>query len=285
MLKYEKINISISYRNITHYRKLGYNPILNEYLQIKTIDLPSSSHVKVDVICSLCEKDSNISYHKYIENINRHNFYSCKSCSRQKFSLTCINKYGVTNTSKLESVKEKRKQTFIDKFGYETNLIHPTYIKKIKEKLKDLYGTDKWYEIKNTNKKKFKLNNKILNISNVFTKSEDNYKDDFLDNNFKLYRNEVRRLTNKFNKILYENWNGYDYYDNEYIKENFNLDFNDSKYPTIDHKISVYHGFVNNILACEIGNISNLCITKRYINSIKNSMIDSDFILSFKNTL
>lgn len=72
MLKYEKINISISYRNITHYRKLGYNPILNEDLEIKTTDLPSSSHVKVDVICTLCNKDNNISYHKYIENITRH---------------------------------------------------------------------------------------------------------------------------------------------------------------------------------------------------------------------
>ncbi len=48
-------------------------------------------------------------------------------------------------------------------------------------------------------------------------------------------------------------------------------------YPTIDHKISVHYGFINNINPEEISSLENLCLTKRRINSKKNSKID--FIL------
>jgi hypothetical protein len=280
MLKNQTIKIPISYRNITHYRKLGYNPILNENIEIKTIDLPSSSHVKVDVICALCNKPSFISYGKYIENINRHNFYSCKSCSRHKFYLTCMETYGVDNTSKLENVKDKRKKTFIERYGYETNLIHPVYKHRIKETLKELYGTENWYEIRNTKKQKFKISDELNSLKEKeITKSESNYDLSHINNDYILYRNEVRRITDKHTKILYEQWDGTDYYDNEYIKENSNLHFNDPNYPTIDHKLSVYYGFVNNIDPEIIGDISNLCITKRYINSTKNKLIETEFKL------
>jgi hypothetical protein len=45
-------------------------------------------------------------------------------------------------------------------------------------------------------------------------------------------------------KDLLENWDGYDYYDGEYIKDNFCLYSNDKNYPTMDHKISCYYGFL-----------------------------------------
>jgi len=84
------------------------------------------------------------------------------------------------------------------------------------------------------------------------------------------YRNEVKNLTKKAKKELLENWNGYDFYDNEYIKDNFNLDPTHKNYPTIDHKISVHYGFNNNIPSKEISKLDNLCFTKRTLNSIKN---------------
>ena len=45
----------------------------------------------------------------------------------------------------------------------------------------------------------------------------------------------------------------------------------DKSYPTIDHKISVFNGFINNISPEEISQLENLCITKRTNNSKKNS--------------
>lgn len=91
---------------------------------------------------------------------------------------------------------------------------------------------------------------------------------------FQEYKLTVRRLTQRVKKLLLENWNGYDYYDNEYIRENYKLKPNDNNYPTIDHKKSVFWGFMNGIPTEEIGDISNLCITKRYINSSKNLNCD-----------
>ena len=87
------------------------------------------------------------------------------------------------------------------------------------------------------------------------------------------YRNEVKNLTKKAKKELLENWNGYDFYDNEYIKDNFNLDPTHKNYPTIDHKISVHYGFNNNILmqsfADMLKNLSNEEI-EMYSSSIGN---------------
>ena len=78
MIKNDKIKVNISYRNITHYIKLGYNPILNKELEIETSHLSTSSHVKIDVICKICGIENNIMYYKYIDNVERHGFYGCR---------------------------------------------------------------------------------------------------------------------------------------------------------------------------------------------------------------
>ena len=280
MLKNDKIEVNISYRNITHYRKLGYDPILNENLIISTLHLPSNSHFRIDVICEICGKDSNLRYHKYIENRKRHNFYSCKSCSRQKAALTSIEKWGVDNYSKTEEYKERVEITNLEKYGYKTNLISPDYKDKIKDILKDKYGTDKFYNINRNSKnskKRFKLIDNIEDLMISFENSELFYKDIDSSNGYLLYRNEVRRITRSNIKIFLEGWNGEDYYDGENIMYNYKLDKNDPNYPTVDHKISVYYGFINNIPPEEISDINNLCITKRFINSKKRDLISSEF--------
>jgi hypothetical protein len=276
MLKKEKIEVFISYRNITHYRKLGYITEINTNLEISVYDLPKSSHVKIDAICEICKSEINIQYHKYIENKKRHGFYGCKKCSRQKASLTMLDKYGVYNISELDECKKKREETFLKKYGYKTNLISPDYISLIKEKLKEKYNTENWYEIRNGKGSSKKLI--IFAESKDYKEINFNYDEKFINNDYILYRNEVRRLTKNNEKKLFENWNGEDFYDKEIIINNFILDFNDPKYPTIDHKISIYYGFINNIQPQDIAKMENLCITKRSINSSKNSKNETQFI-------
>ena len=94
---------------------------------------------------------------------------------------------------------------------------------------------------------------------------------------FALYSKKVKSLTKSNKKLLYEKWNGYDYYDGEFIKGYQSLSHTHRFYPTIDHKISVWFGFHNGIPAEEISDLSNLCITKRYINSTKSKMIEEKF--------
>jgi hypothetical protein len=94
---------------------------------------------------------------------------------------------------------------------------------------------------------------------------------------FKEYRRIVDNLTSRNKKKLYEEWNGYDYYDGEYIMCNLSIHFNNDNYPSIDHKISVYNGFIENIDAKIVGDITNLCITKRKNNSKKGILNEEQF--------
>lgn len=283
MLKNEKIEVYISYRNYTHYIKLGYDAKINQNLEILTIHLPSSSHVKVDVICEICKRPNNIIYHKYIENKKRHNFYGCKSCSRQKAALTSIEKYGVDNYSKTDDWKNKVEKTNIERFGFKTNLINPIYKEQIKNILIEKYGTEKHWNIRQK-RKKFVMNEVVSDLTfQKVSYSENLYENELILNEYHSYRSECRKLTKRNFKQLLESWDGKDYYDNEYIENNFNLEHNDPLYPTIDHKRSIYFGFVNKIDPVEISDLSNLCFTKRSINSRKRDMNDSDFISHLKS--
>lgn len=94
---------------------------------------------------------------------------------------------------------------------------------------------------------------------------------------FEEYQAFVNKLTYTKKKILIDNWDGYDYYDGEYIKENFNVNSNSPNYPTVDHKKSILFCFINNISAEESASLENLCITKRSINSRKNTKSEEEF--------
>ena len=94
---------------------------------------------------------------------------------------------------------------------------------------------------------------------------------------YELYRRQVDNISDRLKIELLKTWNGYDYYDNEYIKNNFNLHHLDPKYPTIDHKASVKYGYLNHIDEEIIADISNLCITKRRINSSKRAKNEEYF--------
>ena len=112
----------------------------------------------------------------------------------------------------------------------------------------------------NYNSSKLAKNKRIENKSQV---------PDELKTEFELYTKKVRNKTNRVKKKLFESWNGIDYYDNEYIRQNLVLENHNKRYPTIDQKISIYYGFINNIDPEIIGDLENLCITKRSINSSK----------------
>lgn len=97
------------------------------------------------------------------------------------------------------------------------------------------------------------------------------YTPQHMSSDFKYYRKLVNRFTYKSKIQLYKNWNGIDAYDNEYIKNNFIFNSNHMEYPTVDHIISIHQGFLENIPPYIIGNIKNLCITKRQINLLKRN--------------
>ena len=173
---------------------------------------------------------------------------------KEKSKIKLIEVYGVDSYSKTDKFKfdiESKKDLILDK-------IRETFIRK--------YNID-WASKLNIVKDK------------VRKTKEDNGSviPDELLCDWNIYKRKVRNITNSNKKHLYENWNGNDYYDNELIKGYLSHTSTHRFYPTIDHKISVYFGFMNNISPEEIGSLDNLCITKRYINSMKGKLIENNF--------
>jgi hypothetical protein len=208
--------------------------------------------------------DKNSPFRHIIEN-NLRTSLSSLEC-KEKRKLTNLNKYGVENPMMLEEVKEKSKQSCILKYGVEYALQSEIVKDKSKSTCLEKYGVEYYIQSKEGMEK-----SKQTRIINEFQIPDENKTD------YELYRRDVDMMTRRIKNKLFEEWDGYDYYDNELIIDNLLLYPGDSRYPTIDHKISVYYGFINNMSVDVISNINNLCITKRGINSSKRCKTESEF--------
>jgi hypothetical protein len=278
MILDKEVIIKISIKNVTHYKNLNYNAKINSDLIVKTCDLTRGSHVYITVKCDYCGEIKKISYKNYYKlTLNLIEKYSCFNCREIRRKKTNLMKYGnekYVNVDKMKEtnliryncewglqnrkVKEKSKQTCLIKFGCE----NPMQNEEVKEKSKRTclikFGCEN--PAQNVNIIQKITNSKIKNgIQNKYNKNE-----------FQIYRQLVDKYTYHNKKELFENWNGLDYYDGEYIKNYYNYHHNHKFYPNVDHKISVYYGFCNNIHPKEIADINNLCITKKYLNRKKS---------------
>lgn len=305
MILTDKVILKVNINNIQNLKNNGYDNInLGDEIEVYVIHLSKGSHCKITVKCDVCGKvRENLMYKEYMRNIKSGGYYSCKGkCSSDKNRKTCIDrygvdnpsrldyfknkkietslnnygveyffqtgevkkhfleKYGVDNPSKLESVKENRKRTMNDRHGVDYYVLHENFQDKAKSTFISNWGVD--HPMKNNTEVKKRLNKRGLCLET---------------DGFKKYRNRVDLFTKKNKQQLFESWDGFDYYDGEYIFDNFNLSGQHGDYPTIDHKVSVYDGFRNNIPAEDLAKLENLCVTKRRINSKKYNK--SNFIL------
>ena len=266
MILTKSLKISINNRNIEHYNSLGYNVKYFDVIDVPIKDLRPSCNNEVLVVCDNCGAEKYYRYQEYNKSLKTYNMYYCKHCAHLKYKRTCLEKYGVENTSSLESTKKKREETNLKNFGCVNVFQNEDIKKKSAETLNKKYNVnhishDKNYQIKCKN-------TRILKNKQI---------PDYLLTEYELYSKKVRNETKRNKKIVYENWNGYDYYDNEYIKENIELNPNNLLYPNIDHKISIFYGFINNIEYNIISNIDNLCITKRKHNSAKRDLNETEY--------
>jgi hypothetical protein len=202
--------------------------------------------------------------------------------NREKALFTNIERYGYNTPTKNENVKRKTKKTKLLRYGNENynnikkikdfwNKVDVFYKKEFSEKVKqtkfELYGDEGFNNA--TKMVRTKIKKGILKDENDQLK-------------FNEYKNKVRSRTNTKRKKLFKNWNGIDYYTGEYIKENLNLEYFNSLYPTIDHKIPILICYQLGISVEKAADLENLCITSRYINSKKKAMKYEDFLEKLK---
>lgn len=93
------------------------------------------------------------------------------------------------------------------------------------------------------------------------------------EHDWKQYWKRCDYLTQKIRKQMLQNWDGYDYIDGEYIKENLNLHYTHKNYPTLDHIIPRSECFKQGLTPDEATQPSNLKFTKRYNNSKKSNKV------------
>ena len=257
MMVSEFVDVKIINKNINHYMSIGYKCSYGDIIRVNPSQLTNGSHVRVDVMC-VCGKINNIKYQDYLRSI-KHGYYSCQSCSSDKIKKTCISNYGVDNPSKSKVIKVRKASTTFKNYGVD----NPFQSEEIKS------------AIRYDNVNKYGVHH--YNMSNEY---KDVVKNRWIVNNTSemiIYRNEVNSLTRKNKSELISNWNGIDFYDGEYIKDNYRLPSNDPMYPTVDHKISIYNGFHDKISIHIISSLWNLCITKRTNNSQKSWMSDNEY--------
>jgi len=299
MLLNNKIKVKIRKTNFEYFKNLGYECNLKDVIYILPKHLTKGSHTIIDVICDYCGDEHHIQFRDYIKQISVCNKYSCnkKDCSNQKIKDVCIIKYGVNNPFQAEFVKEKSKNTLKKKYGVEHQMELQFVKNKIKKTCLERYGVNNpmksdivKQKIKLVNLKKYgvvhesKLESQQLKRKNTRIKNGNQFPDDMIEP-YQLYRKQVKNISNKLKIDLLDNWDGYDYYDGEYIKNNFKLNYTDKNYPTLDHKISVFYGFKNNINVNDIANIKNLCFTKNKINAQKCKLNENEYRLKIKSII
>lgn len=203
---------------------------------------------------------------------------------KQKETIKTL--YGVDNISQLEEIKKRKEKTCMINYGVSYPFQDKDIMKEYNEFIKEKYGVDHIShseEIKNkkinTCLKRYGVKYALQNKDVIKKRIETLEKNRTYDlNDIKDYRYLVVKMTKRNKKELLEKWNGYDYYDNQYIADNFNLSPSDRQYPTIDHKLSIFFCFMNNISVEEASSIENLCMTKRTYNSSKNRKNEAVFI-------
>lgn len=270
----KEIIFNVSNKNKSHLIDKGYDVSCN-VVTIRVEDLPTYSHYKIKVKCDVCDNEKYLSYYKYMKNtkLNTKEYCCSQKCATNKLLTTFYEKYGCVS-SQHPDIKLKQEQTNIEKYGGKSCQSNKDIKQKSYETMIERYGVKFPFHNKNIKEKFTSKISKTIEKT-IKTKIDRGIMVDYYNfSSFSDYRKLVNIETRKNKKELFEKWNGLDYYDTEYIKENLDLNYKDKLFPTVDHKISILYGFKNNIDPFEIGDIKNLCITKRTNNSKKNSKND-----------
>lgn len=138
----------------------------------KKIDSIVKEYLKGLTIQELLKK-YNFDFSAYLSNlgIKRTNSESKRTKKyKKKYSKTIKERYGVKNISQHQSVKDKKKKTFLKNFGYENNFCNPVIqkeaiskidrakaYKKLKEAIFKKYGVDNITKVKRVAKKISKI--------------------------------------------------------------------------------------------------------------------------------
>lgn len=146
MLLTKSIKIKMNRGSLGYYNRVMNSKFrVGDEIDVPIELVPKSVYAKVDVCCDVCKKKSKTTYRNYNDCLG-YGFYSCKKCKHVKTKMTNKTKYGVDNFVNVDKRKEtmgikygfynnnraKSKKTCIDKYGHD-NVSKVDFVKELKK--------------------------------------------------------------------------------------------------------------------------------------------------------
>lgn len=255
MIVDKKVKVKVTSSVFKYYKEKGYGPFKNfDIIEVDINDLTKGSGIKINAKCDICGIVNNITFQNYNNCFKRENIYTCNDCKyyktkitnnkrygndwglqnkeiRKKGEITMLEKFGVNNISKLESIKNDRKDNFksenfknkakitiLKKFGVD-NVSKLDSIKKQKREtcLKN-WGVENPSQSSELFEKAQKSGKRIKIHENINLLYRGTYESDFLDY---CYDNKI--IVEKGPTIKYKHNNKNKYYHSDFYLPKFNL--------------------------------------------------------------
>lgn len=136
--------VKVAGKTFKHYKELGYKfDHIGDEIEVKVEDLTHGSEAEVEILCDMCQRTKMIvKYNTYNQAIKKSGSYVCRRCSVEKVAQNNMKKYGVSNTTQLESVRAKMKQTCVEKYGVDNYVKTNECKEKRKQTCLEKYGVE-----------------------------------------------------------------------------------------------------------------------------------------------
>jgi len=143
MIKESQIEINGHSSNYKYYSNLGYNVEIRKSFFVNPNHLMKGSCVKITSICDNCGKESKNVFKDYWNYTNGlQSPYYCTSCKSIKSEETSLKKWGAKNPMQNKEVKDKLKNSIMDKYGVEFYSKTKEWLYKFKKTSIEKWGVD-----------------------------------------------------------------------------------------------------------------------------------------------
>lgn len=146
----KELKVGINYKNIEHFKRLGYDVKCGQKITIPVEHLSEYSNLKIIVECDVCKTQKEIKYQSYVNGTKHQTlpYCCCTKCAWEvKNRKTNLEKYGEESWSSTKQGKEKYKETCLNKYGVDNYSQTDEFNQKYKETMNEKYGVDNGFQL------------------------------------------------------------------------------------------------------------------------------------------
>ncbi len=172
MILQKYLEVNITSKNMKYYRELGYNIPKKGIYSIKISDVQNGSKVLEDRKCDCCGKTVTRIHRAWIDSFNCYGKDVCANCGKElmkeKVKQTNLQKYGVEYPMQSKEIKQKAKQTTLEHYGVEFAFQDKEIRDKKDKNFEEKHGVKNPQQVQEFKEKTKKTNLKKYGSENVF---------------------------------------------------------------------------------------------------------------------